>query len=91
MRLACREGAPADRNEVVPVVADFNVAHADRSAGAQHTSCRAQACVRRRAQIVDAHVDGWDSAAKLDGETGVAGDGKTITCTDVNGHWRWED
>lgn len=25
------------------------------------------------------------------GETGVAGDGKTITCTDVNGHWRWED
>jgi hypothetical protein len=25
------------------------------------------------------------------GETGVAGDGKTITCTDVNGTWRWED
>ena len=25
------------------------------------------------------------------GETGVAGDGKTITCTDVNGRWRWED
>jgi hypothetical protein len=25
------------------------------------------------------------------GETGVAGDGKTITCTDVNGYWRWED
>jgi hypothetical protein len=24
------------------------------------------------------------------GETGVAGDGKTITCTDVNGYWRWE-
>jgi hypothetical protein len=25
------------------------------------------------------------------GETGVAGDGKAITCTDVNGIWRWED
>lgn len=25
------------------------------------------------------------------GETGVAGDGKTITCTDVHGRWRWED
>ncbi len=25
------------------------------------------------------------------GETGVAGDGKTITCIDVNGYWRWED
>jgi hypothetical protein len=25
------------------------------------------------------------------GETGVAGDGKTITCADVNGYWRWED
>jgi hypothetical protein len=25
------------------------------------------------------------------GETGVAGDGKTITCTDVNGYWRWAD
>jgi hypothetical protein len=25
------------------------------------------------------------------GETGMAGDGKRITCTDVNGHWRWED
>jgi hypothetical protein len=25
------------------------------------------------------------------GETGVAGDGKTITCEDVNGYWRWED
>jgi len=25
------------------------------------------------------------------GETGVAGNGKTITCTDVNGTWRWED
>lgn len=25
------------------------------------------------------------------GETGVAGDGRTITCTDVNGYWRWED
>jgi len=25
------------------------------------------------------------------GETGVAGDSKTITCTDVNGYWRWED
>ncbi len=24
------------------------------------------------------------------GETGVAGDGKTITCTDVNGYWRWQ-
>jgi hypothetical protein len=24
------------------------------------------------------------------GETGVAGDGKTITCTDVSGSWRWE-
>jgi hypothetical protein len=24
------------------------------------------------------------------GDTGVAGDGRTITCTDVNGHWRWE-
>ncbi len=25
------------------------------------------------------------------GEAGVAGDGKTITCTNVNGYWRWED
>jgi hypothetical protein len=25
------------------------------------------------------------------GEIGVAGDGRTITCTDVNGSWRWED
>lgn len=25
------------------------------------------------------------------GQTGVAGDGKTITCTAVNGYWRWED
>ena len=24
------------------------------------------------------------------GETGVAGDGETITCEDVNGYWRWE-
>jgi hypothetical protein len=24
------------------------------------------------------------------GETGVAGDGKAITCTEVNGYWRWE-
>jgi len=24
------------------------------------------------------------------GETGVAGDGKTITCQDVSGSWRWE-
>lgn len=24
------------------------------------------------------------------GETGVAGDGKTITCQDVGGYWRWE-
>ena len=74
MRLARREGAAADRDEAVLVVADFDVAHADRGAGAQHASCRAQTSVRRRAQIVDAHVDGRDAATELGGETGVADD-----------------
>ena len=29
--------------------------------------------------------------AKDHGVTGIAGDGKSITCEDVNGYWRWED
>lgn len=73
MRRARRESAAADRDQAVLVVAHLDVANADGRTGAQYAPSCAQAGVRSRAQIVDAHVDGRDASSKLRSQAGVSG------------------